>query len=129
MDQLWDENFRLTLGKLVQAISSKMRISDNLKTDLEQSIEARNNLAHSFFREHAENFLNPEGRRLMANELKRMREQLSSTDRQLQPIADRLWKILGITPEMVERVFQLMKAGASDADIDRAFENQRARTK
>ncbi len=129
IDQLWEDNFRLTLGKLVHRINSNVECADDLRINLEKSIEARNCLAHRFFREHAADFLTPEGRRLMADELKAMRDLFSSSDRQLDPIAYRLWKIVGITPELVERIVQLMRAGASDEDIDRAFEQSSTRSK
>jgi len=125
IERLWDDNFRLTLGQLIKSISSEVSVDDDLQIALEQSLKARNRLAHRFFREHDINCLNAHGRRLMARELDEMRELFVSTDRRLQPVTDQLWKILGVTPDLVERAAEqsisLAKMGASEPEIERAI--------
>jgi len=125
IDRLWDDNFQQTLGQLIKSISSEVSVDDDLQIALEQSLKARNRLAHRFFREHDINCLNAHGRRLMARELDEMRELFVSTDRRLQPVTDQLWKILGVTPDLVERAAEqsisLAKMGASEPEIERAI--------
>jgi hypothetical protein len=125
IERLWDDNFGLTLGQLIKSISSEVTVDDDLQIALDQSLKARNRLAHRFFREHDINCLNAHGRRFMARELDEMRELFVSTDRLLQPVTDQLWKILGVTPDLVARAAEqsisLAKMRASEAEIERAI--------
>ena len=122
IDRLWNDNFQLTLGQLIKSISSEVAIEDDLHLALEQSLKARNRLAHRFFREHDINCLNSEGRRVMARELDEMRNLSDPRDRQLQPITAQVWKALGVTPDLVEQAAEqsisLARTGASEAEID-----------
>jgi hypothetical protein len=128
VDQLWDDNFRLTLGRLVDRINSRISISPELKGNLEKSIEVRNALVHRFFREHSTNLITAEGRRFMARMLEEMRDQFSFTTQQLDLISDDLWKALGVTPDMIDRIVKLAESGMSDDEIDRLLKRERQKS-
>lgn len=60
-----------------------------------------------------------------------MRELFISTDRELQPVTDRLWKLLGVTPDAIDQIAQLgidlATTGTSESEIERTILSELAR--
>ena len=115
IDNIWDEGFRKTLGALIVSLrNSGLRVPADLQGDLGRSLDQRNRLVHSFFRERAESWFQPDGRRAMAEELGQMREQFRKTDRALHEVTESLRKARGIPDSVVERYIELRKQGVGE---------------
>jgi hypothetical protein len=118
VDTLEERNFERTLGGLIKAIkSTNIQIPEGLKDNLIKSLTSRNRLAYRFFREHATNFLHPEGRSVMAQELVQMRALFEATDQQLEPIAVSLRTAVGVTEDATNEVFAMMQKGVPESEI------------
>ncbi len=126
VDNIWDEHFERTLGQLLKVLNkSNAKISSSLDSDLRESLETRNRLVHRYFRERAEAWFQADGRKAMAEELKAMQEQFKKTDHALHEVTSRIRNACGITEETITRVADLMRAGASEQEIDRALSKPR----
>ncbi len=121
MDSLWGNGFKKTLGALIKSLDeSGVSVPTEIREDLVRSRDARNRLAHHFFRENAEAFLQPEGRRRMAEDLKEMLEQFLKTDTELHDLADpKIKAVRRLTDPSVRRYVELRKEGV---DQERATE-------
>ncbi len=122
VDQIWDGNYEHTFGQLLQSLrQSGIAIPATLDSLLRESLERRNRLVHRYFRERAFDWLNPEGRRSMAAELKSMEELFRETDQALHDITAKIRAIVGITEAKIKTIAELMEANASDEEIDRVL--------
>jgi hypothetical protein len=119
IDRVWDEGFRKTLGGLITSVGKVgVKVPPDLRNQLIQSLDTRNHLAHVFFREKAEAWYEPNGKRLMATELTEMREQFVKTDRALHALTEPLRVALGLSDRFVERYAELREQGVTE---DRAL--------
>jgi hypothetical protein len=114
------------MGQILKRARSVVTLDEDLSVSLEQSLAARNQLAHGFFRERAVRLQNSEGRQSAAYELTQMNELFSSTDRKLQKIYDQMWQKLRIPREAIEgmtpNLLELATKGASASEIRREVE-------
>ena len=118
VDTLEEQNFERTFGALIKAIkSSGIAVPQGLNDKLVESLTMRNRLAHRFFREHATNFLRPEGRAVMAHELKDMRVLFKETDQQLEATVVSLKTALGVGEDATNEVLATMQKGVSEVEI------------
>ncbi len=114
-DSVWDQAFRKTLGGLVQSLrKSGLRVPIDLEDDLRRSLDARNRLVHSYFRDRAESWFTPAGRRVMADELAATREQFTRTDRALHELTQPIRAARGITDRALNRYLELRTEGLSE---------------
>lgn len=106
VDSFMDSKFELTLGRLIKALAAVTGVPDNLSQDLASALRLRNYLAHHYFRERSEAFVNAAGRRRMFDELVEWHNQLSKADDELSlvvaPAADRA----GLTPDLQDKLFR-----------------------
>jgi hypothetical protein len=115
IDRVWDEGFRKTLGGLITSLAkSGVKVPPDVRDELIRSLDTRNHLVHAFFREKAEAWFEPDGRRVMAEELKEMREQFVKTDRSLHALTEPLRVARGFSDRIVERYVELRKQGVSE---------------
>jgi hypothetical protein len=119
VDGVWNEAFRKTLGGLISSLrKSGVQETRDLEDDLNRSLDARNCLVHSYFRDRAASFLTPAGRQMMAQELTKMRDQFAKTDRALHELTGGHREALGITDRILAGYVELMKRGVCE-DQDR----------
>jgi hypothetical protein len=122
VDEIWDENYERTLGQLLIILrKSGISIPTNLDSLLRESLQVRNRLVHEYFRERAKDWFDADGRRAMANELKIMQALFRKTDHTLHEVTVEMRDAFGITEDKVNLVGELMKANASEEDIDQAI--------
>jgi hypothetical protein len=118
IDDLEGHNFKRTLGMLIKAVkSSGVDVPETLGEILERSLDARNDIAHHFFRRHASDFLQPEGRSRMAKELKEIRILFERADQELDAIVKTLGSAIGVNESDVEKFSRMMQRGVSESDI------------
>jgi hypothetical protein len=122
VDQVWDENYERTFGQLLKSLrQSGIAIPATLDSLLRESLGRRNRLVHRYFRERANDWFNPEGRRSMAAELKSMEELFREADQALHDVAAKIRAVVGITESKIKAIADLMEANASDEEIDRVL--------
>lgn len=122
VDKIWDKNHEHTLGQLLNRLrESGITIPPKLDSLLRQSLQVRNRFVHEYFRERAMDWLEADGRRVMADELKAMQTLFQEADHTLHEVTEQIRNGLGITEDNVTLVGNLMKANASEDEIDRAI--------
>lgn len=122
VDEIWDENYEHTLGQLLNRFrKSGISIPTSLDSLLRESLQVRNRLVHEYFRERAKDWFDADGRRAMANELETMQALFRKTDYTLHEVTAKIRNAFGMTEDKVNLVGELMKANASEEDIDRAI--------
>jgi hypothetical protein len=122
VDQVWGENYELTLGQLLNSLrQSGITVPANLDSLLRESLKQRNCLVHRYFRERANDWFTPEGRRAMAEELKTMEELFRTADRELHNVTSSMSNSIGLTDEKIEAIAELMAANANDEEINKVL--------
>jgi hypothetical protein len=122
VDQIWHEKFEHTLGQLLNLLrKSSIVTPPGVDSLLCESLKSRNRLVHEFFRERAKDWFDVDGRKAMAGELKIMQTLFRKTDQTLHEVTANIRNAFGMTEEKVNLVAGLMKANASEEDIDRAI--------
>jgi hypothetical protein len=122
VDQIWDENYEHTLGQLLNLLRrSNIAIPQSLDSLLRESLQVRNRLVHQYFRERAKDWFEADGRRAMANELKTMQSLFSRADHTLHEVTAKIRRAFGMTEDRVNFIGELMKANATEEEIDRAI--------
>ena len=100
-DSFMEENYRKTLGRLINSLKQAMEISDNLETELKELLEIRNYLAHRYFRVKAIDFMKKDGRQHMLSELESVISKLQNGDKKIDSIISVMREQYGITDEMI----------------------------
>jgi hypothetical protein len=119
IDQIWDENYERTLGQLLRSLHQcGIAITASLDSLLRESLEARNRLVHSYFRERARAWFDAEGRRSMATELKAMGELFRNADHTLHQATANIRKRMGMTDEKVNLVAERMKTATTEEEME-----------
>jgi hypothetical protein len=106
-DQLFDafmeQQFEKTLGKLVTAIRVIAPLPDHVISALKETNRKRNWLAHRFFRERTEAFMNEPGRQQMLMELHQIRDLFESTTQSFEQAVQPAYDRLGLNEESQRR--------------------------
>jgi hypothetical protein len=105
VDAAFERHFAATFGKLRRLLEPYVVGDASLIADLGDALAARNRLAHSFFRDHALDFMNENGRDLMLQELKGMADLFRAVDARLTPVLFRHGEARGLSPEAVHQRF------------------------
>ena len=79
----WDDKFKRTMGVLVEQLGAYAQCDPELAADLVQAVQLRNDLAHRFWRERAEDFCSEAGRARMIAYLIAARKQFEDVDERL----------------------------------------------
>ncbi|WKZ29362.1 MAG: hypothetical protein QY323_01370 [Patescibacteria group bacterium] len=115
VDAFYDNEFRKTLGQMVSAFRQYVEMPADLIAGLTNALEIRNWLSHRYFRERAEDFMFPEGRKKMLVELLSSAETIRATDRQLESFIAPLLQKYRITQELLDEMrSQMLKNKAAE---------------
>ncbi|KAB1922281.1 hypothetical protein F8280_19860 [Micromonospora noduli] len=112
----WEEHFKDTLGRLVRRYTERPGGDQQLTNDLTEAVKLRNHLAHSFWRERAEDFCSDAGRADMIAFLEQARDLFIKVDEQLTELDTAQMERLGLTQELIDRQFQAMRQRAEARD-------------
>jgi hypothetical protein len=107
----FDRLFRLSMGALLeQTEKEQLTVAD---TELwSRALAERNRLAHHYFREHAENFMSPEGRELMLKDADAARLLFVRADEAATRVLFSISQRWGMTPDVARAVAEIMEAEA-----------------
>ena len=116
LEAWFDQHEAMTFGALLAVIRRLTTVSVETEETVSQALKTRNRFVHSFFRDHAEDFLSQPGRRGMIEKLRQHAILFRKADRILSQETSRIWKSLGLTDETIEREMALLKDRASARD-------------
>jgi hypothetical protein len=103
----FDEKFKDTMGRLVKQLEDFTQADPGLASDLVKALQLRNDLAHRFWRERAEDFCSDEGRARMIDYLISARKHFQDVDRRLtETVGTATIQQAGLTAERVESWFK-----------------------
>jgi len=103
-----------TLGQLVREARQLTTIPLEVEVNLSRALRERNRLAHTFFAEHAQEFMSAGGRIRMIDELRAATEQFQAVDRAITALREPLSTRLGITKDVAQREFDRLVRAAAD---------------
>lgn len=103
IDCLFDMRFNQTMGKLIKDLQTEFNLSEEEKSLLDSALKERNWLAHRYFREKAVDFMKPEGRSKMIEELALIVDHFENLDKILTRRHREYTKRYGINEEMIEK--------------------------
>lgn len=104
IDSFMEENYKKTLGRLIQSLKKAMKIPENLEIELAELLNIRNYLAHHYFRDKATDFVNKDGRQNMLSELELIISKLVNGDKKISSIVSVIREQYGITEEMISKM-------------------------
>ncbi|MDT0206298.1 MULTISPECIES: hypothetical protein [Serratia] len=93
-----------TMGQLLGLIKKLGVLNEDIKNTLSIALKKRNWLAHSYFVDHALDFINESGRHDMIKELNHTIELFNSVEDILQPITKSAALKYGLTDEVLEKI-------------------------
>jgi len=102
-DSFIDRHFEKTLGRMLQNLKSVTSISKDLELLLCEALTKRNCLAHDYFRNHAIDFMNEEGRNRMIQELQEAQSLFKEADNALEVAFRPVREKYGITDDWLEK--------------------------
>ncbi|MFW0765527.1 hypothetical protein ACN0IV_06740 [Trabulsiella odontotermitis] len=104
-----------TMGQLLGLIRKLELLDSNIEVMLSTTLKKRNWLAHSFFVDHAVDFINKNGRDQMIKELNDSIELFNSVEDILYPIGRNAALKYGLTDELLDKIqSELCKSTTSD---------------
>jgi hypothetical protein len=118
IDELFDTFESKTLGQVLRAAREASPLPDDVDERLGQALGSRNRLTHTFYWDHAENFLSDVGRGLMIHELQQLIQAFKAADRQVMGVVLSVMARFGITEDLLVREFEALKLRAEQADAD-----------
>lgn len=98
-DEFMEKHDGLMFGNLISRFRSVLKVDDELSCLLEESLEKRNHLAHSFFRENAVAFAHEAGCVEMISEMEDIHELFVRTEEAVTAAVAHVIPKLGIDPE------------------------------
>ena len=122
-DLFMEQNFDQTIGALVRLLRETTTVPADLDATLIEAKDARNFLAHAYFRDRAEHFISRVGRASMIAELERVQKLFVNADDELRALVKPLAAQAGFTQEILDRYQDeyLAKTYAMAAAIDAAM--------
>lgn len=115
VDNFMSRNFEKTMGRMIKDLKTVASVPGDLEEMLTIALTKRNWLAHDFFREHAEDFMNASGRDRMIAEAGQCREIFVAADQRLFEVTTPLRIASGLTDEMLAKEYNSMRAEAERA--------------
>lgn len=103
-DKFFGKEQKKTLGQLLKKLKSLGQLSQDLDSILNSALVERNRLAHSYFWEQAESFVNQEGRDKMISELQELCDLFSKAESFLSKTMQKVYNQYGFTPEKIEQI-------------------------
>jgi hypothetical protein len=110
VDSFMSRHFEKTMGRMLHELRSITLVPSDLEDLLRDALRRRNRIAHDFFREHAEDFMNSSGRAAMLAEVDECRAVFEAADNQLDEVVAPMRRAAGITDEVIAREFDAMMA-------------------
>lgn len=104
------QSFRTLKRQLLKATRSLTTVPLEVDFVLSKTLEERNFLIHSFFREHAGDIINDKGKALMIDRLRSMIELFQHADSLVTPIYMTLWGKYGVDESFIQRELADMEA-------------------
>jgi AcrR family transcriptional regulator len=98
-DAFIEQQFKHTLGRLIQHLDSTTPVPDDLEELLTAALVKRNFLAHHYFRERAEAFMSHRGREEMIAELQEAQKLFERADDRLNQVITPLCERYGLTDD------------------------------
>lgn len=117
VDTFTDQHFDTTMGRMLNALESVISVPRELRALLQGAQKLRNWLAHDYFRERAQELLNPNGRDQMIDELDECRASFQTADQALAETCSEAWKNAGITEEMEGEFLEGMKSAVNPNEM------------
>ena len=114
-DQFLGTHFEKTLGRMISTLKAQVAIPNNLESLLSTALKTRNWLAHHYFRDRSDEFMNEAGRMKMIVELEEAQALFSRTDQILGATIKPLREKHGFTDERFEQFF---KEYCAEREID-----------
>ena len=108
------ELFKLTMGKVKQALVSRRPDVAHLDELLIRAVRLRNFLAHEYFRQRAAAALTEAGKNQMIEELKKAAAFFEDVDARLEPLTMQIIEATGIDKHMPEALEDARQAGFGD---------------
>jgi hypothetical protein len=105
------ELFKLTMGKVKQALMSRRPDVANLEEILARAVRLRNFLAHRYFRERSAAFMTEDGQRQMIEELEKATAFFKEADDKLKPLAMQIMEALGVASHMPDAMEEVLQEG------------------
>lgn len=119
VESLVDSRYRLLFGQLVREVRALSTFPEDVAQELQTALAMRNQLAHSFFRNHSCDLTLAEGRARMIAELTDASELFQRVDERLTRVSSSLRRRCGISDAQLE---QAQAAMIADAQAKLAFE-------
>ena len=104
-DAFLDRNFEMTLGRMIRNLKAVVSVPSDLEACLSDALRERNFLAHSYFRERADEFMSRPGRGIMTKELEAAQALFVRADQRLSEVTKGGREKYGITDEKAEELF------------------------
>ena len=122
-DLFMEQNFDQTIGALVRLLRETANVPAGLGAALIEAKDARNFLAHGYFRDRAEDFVSRVGRASMIAELERVQKLFVHADDELRAVVEPFAAQSGFTREILDRYQDeyLARTYATAAAIDAAM--------
>lgn len=105
-DQFLGAHFEKTLGRMIATLKCEVEIPDDLESLLSAALKTRNWLAHHYFRERADEFMNEAGRTKMIAELEEAQSLFSRADEALETVIKPLREKHEFTDKRFEQFFK-----------------------
>ena len=115
VDSFMSRHFEKTMGRMLHELRSVTAVPADLEGLLRDALHRRNRLAHDFFRERAEDFLNATGRSAMLTEVDECRTAFQVADDRLDEVVAPMRRAAGLTDELIAREFDAMMTAAKSA--------------
>jgi hypothetical protein len=104
-DSFFEREFQKTLGNILKSFHSAQSLSDEISGLLNRSKKERDFLAHHFFREYSDHFMNPDGRRQMMDRLDAAILLFNEADEAVGRLSEAAWQSIGLSVEMADEFY------------------------
>jgi hypothetical protein len=120
LEKFEDKISKLTLGRLIDWLKSQSLLTQAqvLESDLKLSLQHRNRLVHHFLWDNEFELQSSDGRRRMAEELKRIQDQFKRTIVHFELVNKKLREYLRLPEEFIEKVLAAAKVVFSEEEFE-----------
>lgn len=101
IDQCFEDLFRKTTGRLIRDVADQARLESQDLVACRTAVAQRNRLIHSFFRDHAEDFMTSHGQQVMLDELGDISDVIQKADDACHRVTMTVAEPYGFTDELV----------------------------
>jgi len=115
-EAIFEDLSRKTLGQLLKTAREVIKLSARDEEIIQRALSTRNELIHSFFRSHAEDFVSEQGRHEMKSKLSEMVLEMKEADFTIERLYTPLWEKYGVDDAFVERQMAELRAEAEKRD-------------